>query len=215
MAEPALVADCYRAMAGAVSIPVTVKTRIGIDDHDDYDFLRTFVSALADAGCRAFYVHARKAMLEGLSPKQNREVPPLRHDMALRLKRDFPGLQIVLNGGLRTPADVRRNLASFDGVMIGREAYNNPYVLALIENDQYGTPLPGRDDVVDRYLSYVDLQLRQGIRLHAMTRHILGLYAGEPGARFWRRALSEGAAERSAGLEVIERARAARLTAAA
>ncbi len=215
MAEPALVADCYRAMAGAVSIPVTVKTRIGIDDHDDYDFLRTFVSSLADAGCRAFYVHARKAILEGLSPKQNREVPPLRHDMALRLKRDFAGLQIVLNGGLRTPADVRRNLASFDGVMIGREAYNNPYVLALIENDQYGTPLPGRDDVVDRYLRYVDLQLRQGIRLHAMTRHILGLYAGEPGARFWRRALSEGAAERSAGLDVIERARAARLAAAA
>ncbi len=215
MAEPVLVAECYRAMADAIAIPVTIKTRIGIDDHDDYEFLRLFVATLAEAGCESFYVHARKAILQGLSPKQNRDVPPLRYDIALRLKREFPNLQIVLNGGLRTVADVRHHLADFDGVMVGREAYNNPYVLAEIENDQYGTPLPGRDDVVRRFLPYVERQLRNGVRLHAMTRHIQGLYAGEPGARLWRRTLSEGGADRAAGVEVIERAHAARLAAAA
>jgi len=215
MAEPVLVAECYRAMAEAITIPVTIKTRIGIDDHDDYEFLREFVSTLADAGCPTFYVHARKAILQGLSPKQNRDVPPLRYDIALRLKREFPELEIVLNGGLRTVADVRRHLADFDGVMIGREAYNNPYVLALIENDLFDTPLPARDNVVASYLPYVKRQLRDGVRLHSMTRHIQGLYAGEPGARYWRRTLSEGGADRSAGVEVIERAHAARLAAAA
>lgn len=215
MAEPDLVADCYQAMAAAVSVPVTIKSRIGIDDHDDYEFLSTFVSTVASAGCQTFFVHARKAILDGLSPKQNREVPPLRYSIVARLKREFPALRIVLNGGLRTVEDVRRHLADFDGVMIGREAYNNPYVLARIEAELFDTPLPERDEIVERFLPYVKRQLESGTRLHAMTRHILGLYAGEPGARFWRRTLSEEGTAFSAGVDVIARAQAARLAAAA
>ena len=206
MAEPALVRDCVAAMRAAVSVPVTVKSRIGIDAHEDYGFLRDFVGTVAESGCDTFIVHARKAILSGLSPKENREVPPLRYEFVYRLKREFPGLHIVLNGGVRDLAAVRAHLAEVDGVMIGREAYHNPYFLAALERELRGVEPPSRAAVMAAFMDYVEAQLAQGVRLTAMTRHVLGLYLGQPGARRWRRQLSEGACAKGAGLEVIREA---------
>ena len=203
MAEPALVRDCVSAMREAVPAPVSVKSRIGIDQHEDYGFLRDFVGTVAESGCRVFIVHARKAILDGLSPKQNREVPPLRYSVVYRLKQDFPELFIMLNGGVRDLDAVRSHLAQVDGVMIGREAYRNPYFLAEIERELHGLEPPSREAVMARFLEYVEARLTEGVRLSSMTRHVLGLYLGRPGARRWRRQLSEDACRRGADADVV------------
>ncbi len=210
MAEPELVAAGVRAMRSAVALPVTVKTRIGIDDQDSYDFLCRFVTTVAAAGCGTIIVHARKAWLFGLSPKQNREIPPLRYELVHRLKQDFPDLQIVLNGGLRTLEQARAELAptegvKLDGLMLGREAYQNPFMLAEWERALYdrADPLPERAGIVLRLLPYVERELAEGTPLRAMARHILGLFNGLPGARAWRRHLSEAAHPAGAGPEVL------------
>ena len=206
MAEPDLVADCVAAMRAAAELPVTVKTRIGIDDRDSYEELADFVGRVASGGCEVFIVHARKAWLSGLSPKENREIPPLRYEVVHQLKRDFPGLTIILNGGLTNLDQIEDQLRQVDGVMIGRAAYENPYLLAEVDRQFFGssTPPPSRHQVIRAFLPYVDMQLRQGTPLHCMTRHVLGLFQGIPGARAWRRHLSEHAHRRGAGVEVLE-----------
>lgn len=205
MAEPSLVAECVAAMAEG-ALPVTVKTRVGIDDRDSYPQLAAFIETVAAAGCGTFIVHARKAWLQGLSPKQNREIPPLNYDRVYRLKQDFPGLTLVLNGGLTDLAAATGHLQHLDGVMVGREVYHNPYN-SLVDVDRlyYGDqhPLPSRHQVMQAFAAYADGQLRQGVSLQAMTRHILGLFHGQPGARRWRRQLSEQAHRSGAGLEVL------------
>jgi len=207
MATPRVVADCVRAMQAEVDVPVTVKSRIGVDDRADYGFLHQFVDTVAEAGCRVFIVHARKALLEGLSPKQNREVPPLRYEMVHRLKEDFPDLTLVLNGGIRSLDTARAQLEIMDGIMIGREAYQNPWFLAEVENALLGgVPPVSRLAVVETMLDYAQAQLAAGARLHSITRHMLGLFAGRPGARAWRRTLSENATRPGAGIDVIESA---------
>ncbi len=216
MAEPELVAHCVQAMRTAVSIPVTVKTRIGIDEHDSMEFLRRFVSLVADGGCRSFTIHARKAWLSGLSPKQNREVPPLDYARVYRLKQEFPQLEIIVNGGIADLAAVRTHLCEVDGVMMGRAAYNNPYLLAAVDRELFGdssAPLT-REDVVHAMFPYLEKHLAEGVRLASMTRHMLGLFQGQAGARHWRRYLSEHAHLPGAGIEVVEAALAARARAA-
>ena len=193
MAEPRLVADCVKAMVDAVPLPVTVKHRIGIDQNDSYDFVRDFVGTVSEAGCRVFTVHARNAVLKGLSPKQNREVPPLKYEFAYRLKQDFPGLTIVINGGIKTIDEIRRHLAHVDGVMIGREAYHNPYLLAAFDREFFGidTPIATREAVEAALAIYAGQQALQGVPRHSIMRHTLGLYRGLPGARAWRRSMSQ------------------------
>ena len=208
MAEPELVADGVAAMRTTVNLPITVKTRIGIDDRDSYEALTDFVGRVASGGCEVFIIHARKAWLRGLSPKENREIPPLRYDIVYRLKRDFPDLTIILNGGLRNLDQAEDELRRVDGVMIGRAAYENPYLLADADRRFFGsdTPLPSRHQVIRAFLPYVETQLQQGTPLHCMTRHVLGLFQGIPGARAWRRYLSEYACRRGTGVEVLEAA---------
>ena len=204
MATPQVVADCFSAMRDAVDVPVTVKSRIGIDDQDSYDFLRTFVDSLVAVGCRKFVVHARIAILEGLSPKENRSVPPLQYDRVFQLKRDYPELEVVLNGGIRTVADVDAALQQVDGVMIGRQAYQQPYFLAEIERHLDPTfEYPARRAIVEQMLPYIERELAAGERLGRITRHMLGLFAGQPGARAWRRYLSEHAFREAAGVETV------------
>jgi tRNA-dihydrouridine synthase A len=205
MAEPRLVSDCISAMRAAVSIPVTVKSRIGIDDLDSYEELVHFVANVAEAGCETFIVHARKAILNGLSPKQNREIPPLRYDVVYQLKRDFPELTIILNGGITSLDQAEHVLTRVDGVMMGREAYHNPYILAEVDQRIFGkanAPLE-RVQVLHGLLPYVHRQLQSGIRLHSISRHILGLFHGAPGARSWRRHLSENAVKPEADETVL------------
>jgi len=205
MAEPALVADCVRAMRESVQVPVTVKCRIGIDDQDDYAFLERFVATVREAGVDTFIVHARKAFLQGLSPKENREVPPLRYEVPLQLKQEHPDLMVVLNGGLKTVAQVRDWLPRFDGVMLGRQAYHEPYLLAELQREfvDPAAAMPTREWIVARYADYVERMLGEGQRLPLMLRHIHGLYAGFPGARSWRRFLSEQGARPGAGAAVL------------
>ena len=210
MREPALVADCIAAMRAAVSIPVTVKCRLGVDEQDEYEDLERFVETVRATGCNVFVVHARKAWLEGLSPKENREIPPLNYARVYRLKRDFPALTIIINGGIASVADVHEHLQHVDGVMLGRTAYHEPYRLAEIEHEVFGTPLPDRDAVLARLKPYVEAHLARGDRLQHISRHILGLYQGLPGARAFRRLLSERAHRADAGYEVVEQAIAAR-----
>lgn len=205
MAEPELVARCVEAMIGAVSIPVTVKCRIGIDDQDSEQDLNAFVSAVTGAGCRTFIVHARKAWLEGLSPKQNREVPPLDYGRVYRLKNAHPDLEIILNGGIASLEASADHLQRLDGVMMGRTAYHNPYVLADVDArlfDVGNSPL-SREDILEQLILYAERELAKGVRLHHLTRHILGLYHGQPGARRFRRFLSERSAHKDAGVEVL------------
>ena len=208
MAEPTLVARSIVSMATAVDLPITVKTRIGIDQQDSYGFLTDFVGEVADAGCRTFIIHARKAWLTGLSPKENRDIPPLDYARVHRLKKDFPELRIILNGGLKEPEQVKAELAHVDGVMIGREAYQNPYSLAWMQRAVFDdpSPVPSRQEIIRRYLPYVECQLTAGVPLHSMTRHILGLFNGLPGARAWRRHLSTAVHADDAGPEIIETA---------
>ncbi len=197
MAEPELVARCVDAMRQAVDLPVTVKHRIGIDRHEDYGFMRDFVGTLAKAGCNTFIVHARNAWLKGLSPKENREIPPLRYDLVFRLKREFPDLEIVLNGGITSFDEVERILRELDGVMWGREAYHNPYKLAEVGRRVYGqTTVPrSRSEIVSLMVDYSRRYLAEDRRprpqLRHVVRHMLGLYTGCPGARTWRRTLSD------------------------
>ncbi len=205
MAEPALVADCVAAMAQAVSIPVTVKSRIGIDDKDSYPELVHFIATISQAGCRTFIIHARKAWLSGLSPKQNREVPPLRYDVVYQLKIDFPELEIILNGGVTSLAQADTVLQHVDGVMIGREAYQNPYLLADVDQRLFGIardPLT-RTDVLQQLIPYIQHQLKMGARLNNVTRHTLGLFHGEYGGRAFRRYLSENATRSGADESVL------------
>ena len=208
MAEPALVAECVGAMLEAVEIPVTVKHRLGIDHLDSYDRLAHFVDTLASAGCRTFIVHARKAWLEGLSPKENREVPPLHYERVYRLKQDFPELEIVINGGVLTLDEALLHLRQVDGVMIGRAAYHQPWLLAGADRLIFGTgEHPGdRHRVVERMLPLVERECARGVPLKRITRHMLGLFHGQPGAKRWRRYLSENAHLPGAGPEVLERA---------
>jgi tRNA-dihydrouridine synthase A len=210
MAEPDLVADCVAAMKGAVSIPVTLKARIGIDHQDSYAELHAFTELLAAADCDALIVHARKAWLQGLSPKENREVPPLRYDLVERLKKDFPDLPVVINGGIESLERIQSLLTCFDGVMIGRAAYQNPWLLASVDTEIFGdlTPLPTRSSALEAYIPYLQRQLSAGVPLKAMTRHLLGLFQGRPGARHWRRLLSENAHRPGAGTELVREAAA-------
>jgi tRNA-dihydrouridine synthase A len=208
MAEPRLVADCIAAMRAAVGVPVTVKCRIGIDDQDGETALDDLVGAVAEAGCDTVIVHARKAWLAGLSPKENREIPPLDHARVYRLKAARPGLAIVINGGILTLDEAAAHLSRVDGVMLGRAAYHNPYILADADRRFFGSDdePPSRADVVERLIPYVEDRLGEGVPLHRVTRHILGLYQGVPGARAWRRHLSENAHRRGAGIEVVREA---------
>ena len=209
MAEPGVVADCVSAMREAVKVPVTVKHRIGIDDMDSYAELTRFVDTVAQAGCEVFIVHARKAWLQGLSPKENREIPPLQYEVVHQLKRDFPQLQFVINGGFRTLAQVESELEELDGVMIGREVYANPWLLADVDRRIFGAPANPHADphgVVEALLPFVEEELAEGAALKHITRHILGLFQGRPGAKAWRRHLSERAHLPGAGPEVIAQA---------
>jgi tRNA-dihydrouridine synthase A len=192
MAEPGRVADAVAAMRAAVDVPVTVKCRIGIDDSEEFAFLARFVGTVGGAGCRTFVVHARKAWLKGLSPKENREVPPLRYEVVHELKREFPALEIVVNGGVRAPEAARAQLERVDGVMVGREAYENPWSLrafqvALLDAEP---PRRTRAEIVEAMAAYAERQARAGVPLRAIARHMLGLFNGLPGARAWRRSLS-------------------------
>ncbi|MFU8798146.1 MAG: tRNA dihydrouridine(20/20a) synthase DusA, partial [Gammaproteobacteria bacterium] len=192
MAEPQLVAHCVAAMQEAVSLPITVKTRIGIDDHDSYEHLTNFIDTVSKAGCELFIMHARKAWLHGLSPKENREVPPLRYDVVYHLKKDFPHLTIILNGGIKTLDDAQQHLHSVDGVMLGRAIYHNSYLLADVDRLFYGETdslKPTREVIMDRVMMYVEEQRAQGVATHHITRHVLGLFHGQPGARRSRRSL--------------------------
>ena len=195
MAEPKLVAACVRAMRDAVGVPVTVKHRLGLDNIDDYAFVRDFVGCVADAGCSVFIVHARNAVLKGLSPKENREIPPLRYAVARSLKRDFPALTIVLNGGLADWPSIDREFDGVDGVMLGRAAYHDPYLLAEVDRRLFGetTLPPTRAAVIDAMIDYVDIELARGTSLRAIARHVLGLYHGVRGGRQFRQMLSDAA----------------------
>ena len=210
MAEPALVARCIGAMQAEVSIPVTIKCRIGIDAHDEYSYLSNFVDVVAAGGARVFIVHARKAILKGLSPKQNRDIPPLRYDYVDRLKRERPDLTIVLNGGLRRTDEIQAALARVDGVMLGREAYHNPYLLSqlherIFPDESWRAPTPA--EIMDQLIPYVARRRAAGDSLGSITRHFLGLFAGREGARAWRRYFTECARAPDAGVELVVRAR--------
>lgn len=208
MAEPELVADGVAAMRARTDLPVTVKTRIGIDDMDDYADLARFVAIVAGAGCETFVIHARKAWLHGLSPKENRDVPPLRYTSVYRLKRDFPALTIVINGGITSLDQAQGHLDHVDGVMIGRSAYRDPYALAAVDARFHGDDAAtrSRHEAIRALLPYVERELGAGTPLKAITRHLLGLFQGQPRGRAWRRYLSENAHRRGAGPEVLENA---------
>lgn len=206
MNEPETVASCVRAMQDAVDIPVTIKCRTGVDDNDSYEALHHFIAVNHDAGCRVFIIHARKAWLTGLSPRENREIPPLNYPVVFRIKQDFPDLEVILNGGLKTIDSCHQALQQLDGVMMGREAYQNPFLLGRIDREIFGVQEEGlrtdRIEIARQYGNYMQEQLANGTRLNHMTRHILGLFNGQPGARSWRRYLSENAHRKGAGIDV-------------
>ena len=210
MREPELVAECMAAIGEAVSVPATVKCRIGVDDQDPEDSLFNLVDLCAEAGVNTFVVHARKAWLEGLSPKQNRDIPPLDYALVRRLKTDRPKLTVVLNGGIETLDAAVEHLEWADGVMLGRAAYHTPGLLGAVDARVFGeAAVVDGFEAVARYRPYLAARLADGAPLHAMTRHMLGLFAGAPGARMWRRILTVEGAKRDAGLEVVDRAVAA------
>jgi tRNA-dihydrouridine synthase A len=208
MGHPQLVADCVKAMRDAVTIPVTVKHRIGINGRDSYEQLCEFVGTVRDAGCTSFTVHARIAILEGLSPKENRDIPPLRYDIAAQLKQDFPKLEIILNGGIKTLEQCQEHLNTFDGVMLGREAYHNPYLLAGVDHELFGSTAPPitRADTLALMRPYVEAHLRDGGSMHHITRHVLGLGTGFPGARKFRQMLSVDIHKTDDPLGLLDRA---------
>jgi tRNA-dihydrouridine synthase A len=209
MAQPDLVADCVSAMRAKLDIPVTIKCRIGIDHMESFEEFDDFINIVAEAGCETFIVHARKAWLQGLSPKQNREIPPLKYDYVHRLKKNRPELNIVINGGIKTIESVQQQLCQVDGVMLGREAYYNPYILARVDKDIYqdeNAVIKSRQDIVYEICEYIDYQQAQGVQLHSITRHILGLFQGRRGAKAWRRHLSENGHRADADSSVVKAA---------
>ncbi len=209
MAEPRLVADCLKAMADAVALPVTVKHRIGIDQEERYEALRDFVGTVAAAsGCRTFIVHARNAILKGLSPKENREIPPLKYPYVYRLKADFPDLEILINGGLTSWDDIEAQLDQVDGAMVGREAYHNPWLLVEADRRLFGDdhPIPSRAEVIAGLMPFVRQEVAAGVPLQHIARHVLGLFHGQPGARGWRRTLSDAGQLRANDPDLLLRA---------
>ncbi|WP_372384701.1 tRNA dihydrouridine(20/20a) synthase DusA [Vibrio sp. BS-M-Sm-2] len=209
MVEPELVADCVSAMKEVTDIPITVKTRIGIDNQDSYEFLTKFISTVSEkGGCEQFTIHARKAWLSGLSPKENREIPPLDYDRAYQIKRDFSDLVIAVNGGITTLEQTKEHLQHLDGVMIGREAYHSPFILAEVDQQIFGldTPIKKRSQVVEEMYPYIERELSNGASLGHISRHMLGLFQSMPGARQWRRYISENAHKKGAGIEVMQTA---------
>jgi tRNA-dihydrouridine synthase A len=205
MLEPATVAECVAKMQQAVSIPVTVKSRIGVDERDSYPELVEFIGLVAQAGCKTFIIHARKAWLSGLSPKENREIPPLCYDWVYQLKQDFPQLTIILNGGISRLETAEQAVAQLDGVMLGREVYHNPYLLAQVDQRFFAQnyPVKTREDIVLALIPYIQEQRQQGVRFNSISRHLLGLFQGEKGARSWRRYLSENATKDNADEQVL------------
>jgi len=206
MREPALVADCIAAMRAAVSVPVTVKCRIGVDDQDPEQSLRALIDACAAAGVTVFAVHARKAWLEGLSPKENRDIPPLDYPLVYRVKRERPHLTILVNGGIENLDQAQAHLVHVDGVMLGRAAYQNPALLAEVDARFFGAAPVDLDAAIEAYATHIERQLRQGARLHPLIKPMLGLYNGRPGARLFRRHLSEQAVRADAGISVLREA---------
>ncbi len=209
MAEPELVADCVASMRDVVDIPVTVKTRIGIDEQDSYEFLTNFITIVSEkGGCDQFTIHARKAWLSGLSPKENREIPPLDYTRAYDIKRDFSHLNIGVNGGVTTLEQAKEHLENLDGVMIGREAYHNPYLLAEVDQQIFGkeTAVISRGEAVELMYPYIEREMSKGASLGHITRHMLGLFHAQPGGRQWRRHISENAHKKGAGIEVVQEA---------
>ncbi len=208
MLEPEIVCNSIKAMQAVTQAEVTVKTRIGVDDQDSYEFLKKFVEKIAFAGCKTIMVHARKAHLSGLSPRQNRTVPPLHYEYVYQLKREFPELTFILNGGLKNKAEMVQHLQELDGVMVGREVYDNPYFLSDIDELIYGERpnTISRIEVLEQYMVYMQSELDKGLPLKILTQHIFGLFNGLPGARAWRRYLSENIYAKNAGVEVINAA---------
>jgi tRNA-dihydrouridine synthase A len=208
MADPKLVAEGVAAMQAEVTIPVTVKTRLGIDEHDSYEFVYDFIQQVSAAGCDMFIMHARKAWLQGLSPKENRDIPPLEYDRVYQLKRDFPQLHIDINGGIKTLEQAKLQLEHVDGVMMGRAAYHDPYLLAEADSQIFADdhPIPSRHEVIRQMLPYIEQRMTEGRPLKSITRHLLGLFQGQVGARAWRRHLSENAHLKGADITVLERA---------
>ncbi|KPQ34591.1 MAG: tRNA-dihydrouridine synthase A [Phormidesmis priestleyi Ana] len=208
MADPARVANCVAEMMAASPLPVSVKHRIGIDELDRYEDMANFVAIVSATGCERFSVHARKAWLQGLSPKDNRTVPPLRYSDVHRLKQDFPHLQIEINGGFKTLNQVKAQLGLVDAVMIGRAAYDNPFMFAIADRDIFGDPaaLTTREQVVQAMLPYITLQTQKGVRLHSITRHMMHLFHGQPGSRIWKRYLTENACKPTAAAPVVAEA---------
>jgi len=211
MESPDLVAENVKQMQAAVDIPVTIKSRIGIDEQEPREALWALVESGANAGCSVFLVHARKAWLKGLSPKENRNVPPLDYELVYKLKQDFPELDIILNGGINSLKECELHLQHVDGVMMGREAYSNPYLLSRVDAELYKdlNPTPSRDDILAAYIEYAQLQLVQGCRLNQLSRHVVGLFHGEPHSRLWRRHISENAHLPGADTQVLSAAFAA------
>jgi tRNA-dihydrouridine synthase A len=208
MTQPELVAEAIAAMKNVVKVPVTVKHRIGVDEQDSYEDLCHFVKTVAEAGCDRFSVHARKAWLQGLSPKENRTVPPLRYEDVYRLKQDFPHLMIEINGGITELAEIQRHLQRVDAVMVGRAAYENSYVFATVDRDIYGEDAPPktRHDIVEMMLPYIETFAAKGVKLHSISRHMLTLFLGQPGTKAWKRYITEEGRGFTANREVIERA---------
>lgn len=208
MAEPQLVADCFKAMRDNCNLEVTVKTRLGIDDQDSYPELCQFVETVAKAGCTVFIMHARKAWLKGLNPKQNREIPPLRYDWVYRLKQEYPELTVILNGGITDIPDAVKHLSQCDGIMVGRAAYHDPYCLSVVDKLFYGdeSVAPSLRETVEAYIIYCDQQIAQGVYLKHLIKPLLGLFQGVAGAKHWRRTLSEGSLPSSANTDVIVKA---------
>lgn len=205
MAEPELVARCVGSMMASVRLPVTVKCRIGIDDRDSQEELEDFVGTVANAGCNTFIVHARKAILSGLSPKENREIPPLKYESVFAVKQAFPQLSIIINGGIKTLEDAELLLNKTDGVMLGREAYKNPFILNEVDTVFFGAPSNGqtRTERLQKFIPYIEQELARGTPLHHMTRHILGLYKGQKGGKQFRRHLSENSYGKTANISVL------------
>ena len=205
MKHASTTATCVKAMRDASPIPITVKHRIGVDEHDSRAFLSDFVGTVAEAGCQVFIVHARKAWLQGMSPKQNREIPPLNYARVYQLKHDFPDLSIIINGGISTTSQAAQHLDQLDGVMMGREAYTNPYILATVDREFFGCTKASKSrlEIANELVPYIEHELSHGVKLHAMTRHILGLFHGMPNARLFRRHLSENAHKPNANIDVF------------
>ncbi|RTE64378.1 tRNA dihydrouridine(20/20a) synthase DusA [Amphritea opalescens] len=207
MAHPELVAECLAKMQSAVAIPITVKHRLGIDDMDSYEELHQFVAAISESGCKTFIIHARKAILKGLSPKENRDIPPLKYEWVYRIKQAFPELEILINGGIKTLDETRAHLKHVDGVMIGREAYHNPYMMSEVDAlYQSDTPQQSRLQIIEQMYPYIEEELKQGCYLGHITRHLLGLFHGQAGGRQFRRYLSENAHKAGADVDVLKRA---------